>query len=434
MIQTPDHQAESLIVWAGTPVIDHPPADSLFPGVLQLSSPADVGPFDKSRSRPPGGFVPPPAAFPPPESSSVHRSETTVTTLPLQSRAQDWFHRGTGELRQRLYVALANASDEAIQRRAGKLAACCLSPAFYLRSDFTVSVSVIRCRDRLCPTCARSRTAKARERARAAVQRMDALRFLTLTMPHSGEPLADQLRTLRSAFTRLRKSRTWREHVTGGLATLEITFNHTSGQWHPHLHALIDGHFVPHAELREAWRLALNHAAGREWLAEGERAIVDIRATGGRSVAVQYLTKYVTKPADVSAWSDDRICEYASALSGARVLSTFGHLHGVTLDERDPNESDPASALICSMTDVQMRRRHGCPLAEAFVVLLLRVSPECTNWLHANVERASPMPDEVLNDAAGMMYVLGRLFVSHAPTEQLEPPWESHSCPAIERG
>lgn len=388
-----------------------------------LTTPADVGAFDKSPDPPLAGPVSPREGESPRESSSVHRSETSVTSLPLQSRAQRWFHRGTEVIRERVYVALANAESSALTRRAEKLSACCMSPSFYLHADGGVGVGVIRCRDRLCPTCSRARSAKARERAKGAVQRMDAIRFLTLTMPHTDEGLADQLKTLRSAFARLRKSRIWKECVTGGVCTMEITRNARTGQWHPHLHALIDGEFVPHATLREAWRNALNHSVKREWVKPGERVVVDIRATSGRSGAVQYITKYATKPADLSGWGADVIREVADALAGARTLSTFGHLHGIALDPRDPNETPPESSLICNIHAVQMRRREGCPMAEAFVVLVCHACPAAAEFLHPCPARAGPIPDEVFNDAGGVLWLLGRAFVEHAPSVPIAPPW-----------
>jgi len=398
--------------------------------------PAGGVPFDKSESAPAGPALSRPVGAADSEivvsgekrraaKPSVHRSETTVTSLPIQSRAQAWFHRGQEAAREGVYVALANSELEPLRRRAGRLAMCCMSPSFWLRSDSSVSVGVVRCRDRLCPTCARARAAKARLRAKVAVGRMDAIRFVTLTMPHRDDALVDQLSTLRSAFTRLRKSSVWRRCVTGGLCTIEITRNERDGQWHPHLHALVDGRFIPHEELREAWRRALNHSVKREWIAEGELVIVDVRATSGRSGAVQYITKYATKPADLIGWTKAAVCEVADALAGARTLSTFGHLHGETLDERDPNEVEDESSLICNLCTVQMRRNLGCPLAEAFIVLLCRVSKDAAAFLHPCPARASPMPAEVLADAPGMLWILGREFREHSPHVPIHPPWIS---------
>lgn len=383
------------------------------------------GPFDKSKqaapppafsdSEPPGGEC----------ITSVHRSETIVKSLPVQSRAQRWFHRGNDESRLRLFCVLANAECVKLQRRAQKLSNCCLSPSFYLCSDASVSVSVVRCRDRLCPTCAFARSMKTRERAKDLVASMDCIRFITLTMPHSDRPLLVQLQIIRSAFTRLRKSAIWKRCVTGGVGTIEITFNVRTRQWHPHFHALLDGDFMPHAELREAWRVALNNAEGVEILGPNDRPIVHIEAIGGRSASVQYITKYVTKPGDVLAWDDATIAEFASALAGARTLSTFGNLHGRKLDAADPNEEKPESILICSMFHVQLRRTRLCPAAEAFIVLLCHVSETAREIFHANESRAGPIPDWAFDDAGGMLYKLGRAFVATAPSVPVLVPWAS---------
>ena len=384
---------------------------------------SDVCLFDKSHPAPGGVSSSPGPASAGAALPSVHRLETTVRSLPRQSRAQRYFHVGNERIREQVFCALSNSDDDQLMKRAGKMALCCMSPSFYLRANDVVSVSVIRCRDRLCPTCSRARSAQTRERAKGAVARMDSIRFMTLTMPHTDDDLTDQLKILRSAFTRLRKSGVWRDNVTGGLATIEITHNARENQWHPHLHALLDGSFVPHAELREAWRNALNHAVGREWISPGERVIVDIRATGGRSAAVQYITKYVTKPADVASWKPELIVEVADALAGARTLSTFGNLHNVTLDKADPNAEEPDSILICGMYDVQMRRTHRCKLAEAFVVLLCHVCEPAAQMFTPLPHLACDVPDQVLDAASYWLCRLGKMFVEHSPMETLDPPW-----------
>ena len=396
--------------------------------------PADVGPFDNSRPGSAGASSLPDASLSGPAtqipsdassrvSTTVHRLDTTVSALPLQSRSQLYFHRGVEDVRQHVYVALANSESGVLRRRAERIAACCLSPSFHLRADSTVSVSVIRCRDRLCPTCARARSRQTRERARRAVQRMDALRFLTLTMPHSDRPLADQLRTIRDAFSRLRKSDVWKRCVTGGVVTVEVTRNTRDKQWHPHLHALLDGDFVPHAEIRDAWRRALNASVGREWIKPEGHVIVHIEMIGGRSAAVAYITKYATKPADVAKWSQAEIAEAASALAGVRVLSTIGHLHGRTLDPRDPNEDEPESVLICNIYAVQMRRQLGCPMAEAFVILLIHACPIAGEFFTSVPARAGPIPQAVIDQAGDWLYLLGRAFVATAPTVPIKAPW-----------
>ena len=396
----------------------------MFWGPHACESHIGIDAFDKSLDQPKADRVPECEADRPRVPTSVHRSETTVKSLPVQSRAQRFFHRGNERSRERLFCVLANSESGKLRRRSEKVAACCMSPSFWLRAGDEVGISLIRCRDRLCPTCAHARGLKTRARARTVVEAMDSIRFVTLTMPHTNEPLRSQLTILRLAFTKLRKSRVWKRCVTGGVATIEITRNEREKEWHPHLHALVDGDFIPHAELREAWRMALNNASALFEISAGERVIVDIRATGGRSASVAYITKYVTKPGDVLKWSDACIDEYADALAGARTLSTFGNLHARKLDAKDPNEDELKSVLICNMHAVQMRRRIGCPMAEAFVVLLCHVSDVACELFTPNAARAGPIPDEVFDDAAGTLYTLGRLFIETAPCVPIAAPWE----------
>lgn len=45
--------------------------------------------------------------------------------------------------------------------------------------------------------------------------------------------------------------------AAGGVAALEVTYSEDRGDWHPHLHVVADlPDYLPHAELRDAWRAA----------------------------------------------------------------------------------------------------------------------------------------------------------------------------------
>jgi len=178
---------------------------------------------------------------------------------------------------------------------------------------------------------------------------MDAPRFLTLTAPHVRLGLAELIRAMQQAWARLRRDKAWRSHVDGGAAAWEITYNKRTGTWHPHLHALIDGRFFPHAAIREAWRAALNGVRGPWTLSQADPLVVHVKAIHSRQAIARYIATYIAKPAGVGAWPAARIAEYAAALAGRRLLTTFGNLHGVSLDPPDPNDTPAGSTHLVSL-------------------------------------------------------------------------------------
>src|SRR5260370_35334988 len=42
------------------------------------------------------------------------------------------------------------------------------------------------------------------------------------------------------AFAKLRESQLWKDEVSGGSYSLEVTYNRETGEWHPHGHCLIE--------------------------------------------------------------------------------------------------------------------------------------------------------------------------------------------------
>lgn len=173
-------------------------------------------------------------------------------------------------------------------------------------------VSAAFCRDRFCPRCgaARSRVASA---IIANLCRGKIVRFVTLTLRHQPISLTQQLDRIYECFRRLKQRKWWQANVVGGVATIEVKRS-AAGAWHVHLHALIEGAYMPQREL------------SAEWLAvTGDSPIVDVRAVKDQGNAVGYIAKYVGKPLDMStAASEEATDELIRALKGRRAMMTFG--------------------------------------------------------------------------------------------------------------
>lgn len=218
---------------------------------------------------------------------------------------------------------------------------------------------------RYCADCRGRRASRYREAIDLATERWSAQaaryereRFLTLTIPHSGD-VASDTRELVAAWSRfcrglrrwLRRTRGIRRHVAY-VRALEIT---TSDGGHAHLHAWIGSPYLPHAVLRVLWGRALHgsHVPVRllsdvlsdqhdpraiEELLEvagwrGRRdvryvpwPVLDVRAVPAGSVSAE-LAKYLVKEMTDGELSDPELVGRAiEASEGIRCLGASRHL------------------------------------------------------------------------------------------------------------
>lgn len=236
--------------------------------------------------------------------------------------ARTFRHSGWQHMRIRVYRAL-HATDQSIGR-------CnsfseCGHGAYVLRSldnpnKYRLAGST--CHDRFCQPCAseRSRTIATNVAARLG---NDGCRFLTLTVREGADGLRPAIAHLYASFRRLQRKGLWKARVTGGVAFLEIKWNEPSQRWHPHLHCLLHGRYIPQRELSELWRAIT-----------GGSYVVDIRPCKGVQAITRYVCKYASKPLNMSYGTDfDRLCEALVATKGKRMCVTFGGWKSVLLTD-----------------------------------------------------------------------------------------------------
>jgi hypothetical protein len=193
-------------------------------------------------------------------------------------------------------------------------------------------ISSLTCGQRFCPACQRRRAAKIANRIALMVGSAGKsnVRFITLTLKHGNAPLEDQVRSLRKSFKQLRAKPLWKRHVVGGFAVIEITRNNETHHWHPHLHVLAIGTYIPQAGLSTAW-----------WSVTHTSKIVDIRQVRRTADAVRYITKYLCKPqAAEIGHSPELVQQYFAALQRTHWCITFGKRGLLPKPEPDPNPND----------------------------------------------------------------------------------------------
>lgn len=195
-----------------------------------------------------------------------------------------------------------------------------------------VRIRIANCGLRCCPRCQRQHADRIYDTIHDTLRRTKGTtwRFVTFTLKSSTFPLRSQLQFLRESFRRLRQSKTWQRCCEAGVAIIECTFNKETNQWHPHLHVIVGGTYIPQAQLSKAWMKAT-----------GNSPVVDVRKIADKHRAAQYLSQYVTKPPGDEVYeNEERLREWILALKGARFLIRFGNIQFVR-DKREKAPTEP---------------------------------------------------------------------------------------------
>jgi len=186
--------------------------------------------------------------------------------------------------------------------------------------------------------------------------------MVTLTLRSTKTDLRLELDRLYTAYKRLRGLTLWKRAIAAAVAVLELTYNAGTDQFHPHLHVLTVGNYISQAELATAWERLT-----------GDSRIVHIKLIRNPRQAVQYVSKYVTKPLDSTCTRNDRILEeVVVALRGRKLLIATGHARTWRLTS-PPDAGDWERWLY--LAEVHVRADAGDPAMEQVITAVLRLKP-----------------------------------------------------------
>jgi hypothetical protein len=130
----------------------------------------------------------------------------------------------------------------------------------------------------------------------------------------------------------------------------DITWSEDAGgSWHPHLHALLDAPWIGWAEMRDTWQAITCRTKGcrhgwssrcsGSWSVWVEAVPRDDPAE--RRAAIREVLKYVGKPHGiVDSLDPGRIGEYLWATRRQKLVSGFGNLYRVQVEEDEPAGRD----------------------------------------------------------------------------------------------
>lgn len=173
------------------------------------------------------------------------------------------------------------------------------------------------CRDRWCRSCQRDRSRIIATNLRKRLEGSK-IKLVTLTLRHRDQPLRSQIDRLLDCFRTLRRKPLWAAAVLGGVAFVEVTWNAATRRWHPHLHILCTGSYLPQPLLSGLWSQIT-----------GGSFICDVRAVTDLDKVAAYVVKYASKPMNTAIYRDQRaLREAVDALQGRHLCITFGEFRG----------------------------------------------------------------------------------------------------------
>ncbi len=191
---------------------------------------------------------------------------------------------------------------------------------------------VNHCQQRLCAICSPKQAAKRSYRVWGITRAMTNPKWLTLTMERCPD-LARGLADIRAAFGKWRRLKSISCRLTGGLYKIEA--KPKSDGWHVHLHAIVDGSYLPVALIWSTWARCVkqHHASAR------------IKRIDGK-VQARDFSKYAAKADDIAGWTTAQLLEFVHAWKNVRMWQTFGKYFNFKLTQ-EMNDPTPEPN-ICS--------------------------------------------------------------------------------------
>jgi len=261
------------------------------------------------------------------DTSLVHTQETTVTTPQRPSYQERLRSRCSTEWLAAITLYRHLDQNEG-RDRSWNLQECRTS-AWFVRNIESGKVSVIanHCGLRWCPLCAQARANYIRHSVTEWLKHADHPKFMTLTLKHSSKSLVEQVTKLYDSFRKLRRHKGFTRLVTGGVWFFQLCRNKQRGEWHPHLHCIITGDYIPYKYLRKLW-LKIT----------GDSDVVDIRAVVEPDRIASEVARYASRPANLSSFSLKLDIELYKAMQGKRICGKWGLFTKVTLSvQRNPD-------------------------------------------------------------------------------------------------
>jgi hypothetical protein len=334
-----------------------------------------------AKAPPPGDEETPPKKAPSSPSAHFHHFDgrfnlQAATPLEANFRHRHWANRRT-------VLAEVIAAMPMTARRMERWSACGgQAGIYYSKENDRFVVACLHCHDRFCWACATARSRQIARNLQKYIEKRQ-VRFLTLTLRSNNDPLTKQIDRLYRCFRTLRADTWWGNLVEGGAAFLEITLHPSLKTWHPHLHPVVSGRFIPQEVL------------SRKWLGvTGDSPIVHIKAVPDSKVVANYVCKYASKPMDDSVFADrEKLSELVVSMAGRRMATVIGNWTKLKLTQHDAVFDPEGWRFIGSLTSVTELARRNDPASITVLNSLQR------NLQWADITPPDPTDEELLAEA-----------------------------------
>lgn len=200
----------------------------------------------------------------------------------------------------------------------------CRRRAWFARHRDTGEVRVFSsaCRLRWCSLCSSARRNWITSQVAEWIRRASYPKFLTLTLKHSNAPLQHQIDSLYKYFRAYRLAKFFSFNTIGGIWFFQIKRSKNTGQWHPHIHCVIEGKYMAQRKLSSLWCR----------ITSGSK-IVDIRPIRDPQKAANEVARYASTPADISTMDPNDYVEVFDSLHGRKACGTWGSAGKVPLKQ-----------------------------------------------------------------------------------------------------
>ncbi|MBA7679212.1 hypothetical protein ES703_87496 [subsurface metagenome] len=288
--------------------------------------------------------------------------ETSALTADFGSYRDYTTRRGTDE--DRLTRVLYDTVDDDLNTIYVELYDKCRTDAWFVREIETGYVRIVshHCRLRWCSFCARVKAFKASLLLEGWVRKALHPKLLTLTLKSADLPLATQIDRIYDAFRSLRKREVFKSRLLGGVWFFQVTKSSKTGYWHPHIHCLCEGRYIPHRDLKSMWEEIT-----------GDSVIVDIRPVRNVRTLTNDVTRYISRPMSLKGLSPDSMLNLFHAFHGRRLCGTFGTARKISQQIKLENPA-PKIEKVGSWSTVMFSRKSD-PAAQQILDCYLRSEP-----------------------------------------------------------
>lgn len=245
--------------------------------------------------------------------TSLDTQETSSPTADIGSY-RDYTTRYSAE-EDRLTRTLYEAVDDELNTSHTEHYDLCRSDAWFIRELETSVVRIVsnHCRLRWCPFCALVKAYKASLAIGEWVRKANHPKLLTLTLKSADLPLTVQIDQIYDAFRKLRKRNAFKFRIVGGFWFFQVTKSEKTGYWHPHVHCVCEGKFIPHETLKSLWERIT-----------GDSVVVDIRGIKDAKKVTNDVTRYISRPMSLKNLSTESMMDLFTSFHGRRLCGSFG--------------------------------------------------------------------------------------------------------------